>query len=756
MIIMRSKHIVLAALLLWANLNFSQTYQFDFSDTISVFEMGSELENPWVGGINSAQISTIELNGDGLADLFIFDRTDDAIMTYINNGSSGVPSYTHAPEYESIFPSDLKSWCILRDYNCDGKKDIWTYATGGIRVFKNTGTPGNVSFSLETELVKSFYNTSHLNLYVSSTDIPSVDDIDNDGDLDVITFSIFGSNLEYHKNLSVENYGTCDSLVFRLKNNCWGHFSEAFTNSVLQLYDTCDNSNLGGVAEYIQSNSDPLKTEIREKSALRHSGSTVMTIDENGDGVKDVLIGDVSYSFMSLLTNGGSAPNTNSSMIEQDTTFPTYDTPINIKVFPASFYEDVTNDGNRDLIISPNTPNQSEDIQSVHYYLNVGTDANPSFSFQSKNLFQDNMIDVGSGSIPTFFDHNADGLMDLLVSNFGRFDPISDTYIPFISLYENTGSASAPVYTLTDNDYMNLSTSGIEKNMIPTFADLDNDGDDDMIIGDYNGVLHYFTNTAGPGNTANFVLTAPQMTDLDGITIDVGLHAAPTLFDLDKDGDFDLIIGERNGNLNYYENKDTLLPKFTYVTDSLGFIQVNYFGTSIGMSFPRFFLNDMGETQLFTGGEHGNIEHYNTIDGNLSGNFNLVTNQVSNVNVGLRSTPALQDLNNDNNLDMIVGNKRGGLRVALGTGLSNTIEPAYEEFRFSVFPNPAEDQFTIQLTGTMAIDFELLDLSGKIVRQESRNSNSTHQFDTSFLTSGMYLVKITSKSGTGTQPILIK
>ena len=68
MIIMRFKHTALAALLLWANPNFSQTYQFDFSDTISVFEMGSELENPWVGGINSAQISTIELNGDGLAD----------------------------------------------------------------------------------------------------------------------------------------------------------------------------------------------------------------------------------------------------------------------------------------------------------------------------------------------------------------------------------------------------------------------------------------------------------------------------------------------------------------------------------------------------------------------------------------------------------------------------------------------------------------------------------------------------------------
>ena len=72
---------------------------------------------------------------------------------------------------------------------------------------------GNVSFSLETELVKA-YNTSHLNLYVSSTDIPSVDDIDNDGDFDVITFSIFGSNLEYHKNLSVENYEHATILSF--------------------------------------------------------------------------------------------------------------------------------------------------------------------------------------------------------------------------------------------------------------------------------------------------------------------------------------------------------------------------------------------------------------------------------------------------------------------------------------------------------------------------------------------------------------
>lgn len=730
---------------------YAQLYQFNEIDTIEVLESAMLLNNPWTSGINSGQVSTIELNNDGLPDLFVFDRTDNKVLTFLNTGTAGIPEYIHAPEYQEKFPAGLRSWCLLRDYNCDGKKDIWSYATGGIAVYKNISSGGNLEFELFTNLVMSYYNTSYLNLYVSSVDIPSIDDIDFDGDLDVVTFSIFGTNLEYHRNLSMETYGTCDSLDFHLRNNCWGHFSESFTSSALQLFDTCDNSSIGVPAEYI-----PNPTLIENKSALRHSGSTVLTIDENGDGVKDVLLGDVSYSKMSMLINGGVIPNSNSSMIVQDTTFPSYDMPINLKIFPAAFYEDVSNDGNRDLIIGTNTANQSGDKNSVHYYLNNGTDSNPNFVFQQNDFLQGDMIDVGTGSIPTFFDHNSDGLMDLLVSNFGAFNVTSDSYEPSISLYENIGTSTTPKYSLITDDYMNLSASGIEKNMIPTFADVDGDGDEDMMIGDYNGVLHYFTNIAGLGNTANFVLTTPQLTDIDGVTIDVGLHAAPTFIDLDEDGDFDLVVGERNGNLNYYESKSSITPLFALVTDSLGYIKVNYLGTSIGMSIPRFFDNSNGVKQLFVGAMHGDIEHFNNIDGNLTGYFNQVTAQVSNITVGLQSAPAITDINGDNYPDLLLGNKRGGIQISIGDSSITSISDQFEMFDFELYPNPSNEFFNIRFNKSSGFDYQLIDVSGKVINKGTKQPSKIHRISTQNLTSGLYFIQLINDQGKGTSTIIVE
>lgn len=63
------------------------------------------LKQPWTGGLNAPQFSPIDLNGDNLKDLFVFDRAGDKVLTFINTGSGNDTAYTYAPQYESLFPA---------------------------------------------------------------------------------------------------------------------------------------------------------------------------------------------------------------------------------------------------------------------------------------------------------------------------------------------------------------------------------------------------------------------------------------------------------------------------------------------------------------------------------------------------------------------------------------------------------------------------------------------------------------------------
>ena len=51
-------------------------------------------------------------------------------------------------------------------------------------------------------------------------------DVDNDGDVDILTFSVLGTFIYYYKNHSMENHGVPDSLDYKLQDHCWGKFHE--------------------------------------------------------------------------------------------------------------------------------------------------------------------------------------------------------------------------------------------------------------------------------------------------------------------------------------------------------------------------------------------------------------------------------------------------------------------------------------------------------------------------------------------------
>ncbi|MEL7342194.1 MAG: VCBS repeat-containing protein, partial [Bacteroidota bacterium] len=87
---------------------------------------------------------------------------------------------------------------------------------------------------------------------------------------------------------------------------------------------------------------------------------------------------------------------------------------------------------------------------------------------------------------------------------------------------------------------------------IPVMVDIDGDGDLDVFSGTAYGNIRYFQNTGT--NTAPAF--APAQTNPFGLSA-AYLIPALSFADLDMDGDQDLLVGEYYGNFQYYQNTGT-------------------------------------------------------------------------------------------------------------------------------------------------------------------------------------------------------
>ena len=296
---------------------------------------GDTLAFPFAGGLNNCQYGSIDLNMDGVKDLIVFDRHGDRLLTFINRNIQGTISYEFRPEFAKLFPP-LDHWMELVDYNGDGKEDIFTYTTGGIKVFRNESDTVLRFKQVSFPYLVSMQGTTLTNILVTYADYPAIADIDGDGDLDILTFWGLGSFVQFHRNMSEERYGTADSLEFVLSSNCWGHFAEGVESNAIQL-DTCVSF-------------DDVKLKDGDP---KHTGSTLLAHDFSGDGVYDIAIGDVDYPGLISLTNGGTRDS--AYMISQTSQFPNVIHPVNLTSFPASCLIDVNNDGAKDLLVPPST-----------------------------------------------------------------------------------------------------------------------------------------------------------------------------------------------------------------------------------------------------------------------------------------------------------------------------------------------------------------------------------------------------------------
>jgi hypothetical protein len=707
---------------------------------------GDSLLFPFAGGMNSCQFMNIDLNLDGTPDLLVFDRHGNRFLPFVAGQNPG-SALRWAPELCASLPA-AEQWVQAADYDGDGRQDLFTYTTGGIKVFRNESS-GSLAFRQMTfPFLLSQQGSTLTNILVTYADYPAIADVDHDGDLDVLTFWGLGSFVEWHRNTSVERFGNADSLTFEKASSCWGHFAEGNESNLIRL-DTC----LAG---------DQSLTRTVENDP-KHTGSTLLVCDPDGNGLPDLVLGDVDYSSLVYLQNGGTVEDAH--MVSQTTAFPGPENPVSVNLFPAAMLADADNDGRKDLLVSPFDPSltRGENAASVRFYKNSGTDQLPVYSFVSDHYMQDQMLDVGSGAYPVFADLNADGLQDLLIGNYGFYDTciyspetgMQCFYTARLTMLLNTGTAQQPVFRIADQDVAGLSVLQMQS-LIPALADMDGDGDPDLVCGNSKGKFVYCENTAGAGNPAEFVLHDPAW-----FSLDAGDFSAPQLLDIDGDGDFDLISGRRNGTLSLYRNTGTSAQAtFTLETEFLGGVDVtDPLLSNYGYSTPCFYRDGRDSLFLFCGSEYGNIFVYDQISGNTGGTFRL-KGVLPGIQEGWRTGIAIGNLNADTLADLAVGNYAGG--IGLFTGNTDPVF-GWEEHGIQrnrgliITPNPASGRVQVSLADGIRhsrVSVEFYSTDGHLLKRipETDLPFTTNLSD---LKSGLYLIRVSTSSGDYSAKLMI-
>lgn len=723
---------------------------------------GDTLLYPWAGGHEGPQFSNIDLNNDGVQDLFAFDKTGSTVTTYLNLGNG---KYMHAPEYESFFPP-LLQWVLLIDYNKDNKTDIFAYSHqgGGIEIYKNVSSGGVLKFHRETELL--LYMPEQINVLSTQGDFPTLTDVDGDGDIDILSMNNTQEFITYYKNMSFEEYGNYDSLYFKIWDNCWGKIRESGTSNIPSLGMSC--------------------AAIPHKKTM-HGGTSLLALDTDGDGDKDILQSDFSSSNFALLENGriknGQNAHPIDSIISIDTLYPVTSRP-NLPFFLMASSADADNDSRNDLIVTPISP--ASNTNQVLLYKNTGTQQKPDFNFVKNNFLVDQMIDLGLGAAPAFFDYDSDSLPDLVVATSGDFRQ-TQHLAARLHLFKNIGTVNKPVFKEINSDFLNVSQLKIPTDIVPAFGDLNGDGKPDLLLGNPLGTLIYYKNTTTAGGNATFALE-----DEEFGSIDAGDFSAPAIADLNRDGKPDLVVGKKNGLLNYYKNIGTAtIPKFKLMTDSFGMVRTSdtwYDYTynpdntvkdstlkweAVGLSSPVIAdINKNGKWDLVSGSKSGFLYIYLDIEDKLLKYFgrdrhNLYSPMLSKYedkSFGKISHPAIALLNGDSLPDIMIGNDKGGLNLygsfqlipavtdSVPDKMVDTVKVSSISYTeaipgFKIFPNPATS--SLNIAGKAGnVEIRLYNMLGQVLlRNYYRNFSGNEKIDVSGLQKGVYLIRISNEKG---------
>ncbi|MCX7086924.1 MAG: FG-GAP-like repeat-containing protein, partial [Methylococcales bacterium] len=607
------------------------------------------------------------------------------------------------------------------DIDSDGDLDVFVgNGSGDMQFFENIGSATQPTFANSIKQPFGLNNSE-------PEGAPTFADIDGDGDLDAIVGTASGLLDLYWNignatkpNFSADSSNMLSSL--RVEQMAAPTFVDIDGDGDLDAFV----GDVNGDTNFYRNTGSATNSVFAEKTIVNPFGltrvgsissPTFADIDGDGDGDLDALLGD-GHGLTHFFRNTGDAKNVVFVASIDDLKGLS---EVDFKALAAPIFADIDGDGNLEAFVADkfgtthffknaasagvtvtqsngnttvseggvadtysvvlnSAPTQDVTITIDNTNQQVSSDVT-TLTFTSANWNTPQTVTVTAVN-DTVGEGNHTGVLQHTVSSKDfNYNAITVNNV-IVAITDNDLPTQAPYFPVTSND----DTFGITLDgndfTHPTFADIDSDGDLDALIGAGDGSFLYVENT-GTATDPQFSKPTANPFGLQN----VAKNATPTLVDIDADGDLDVFSGDGNGNVSFYKNVGSASHPSFDVPIAAPFGLDNFDGyTNTTLTFGD--IDNDGNMDALVGNNRGEIRYYRNIGSPDNPSFTDMGNKsLDSSSIGEYSSPTLVDIDSDGDLDILVGNKNGDTLLFRNVGNATAPEFSADKNTFGLHQN---------------------------------------------------------------------